>query len=129
VASILYIDDDSDEHEIFTMALRLNMPTVSLLTASESTEAMNVVSQNLSSIKLVFLDLNLGKGKRGFEILKELKKNPTTKSIPVIVFTSSQLVSDRDESLLLGADAFVVKPTSFVELRKLLTRIFADYQL
>ncbi len=57
---------------------------------------------------MIILDLNLP-GTRGIEILKRIRADERTSKVPVIVFTSSELEADREESLLEGATEFVHK--------------------
>ncbi|MFH0739900.1 MAG: response regulator [bacterium] len=57
---------------------------------------------------LVILDLLLPE-KNGFEILSEIKLNPKTKSIPVIILTNLGQKSDINQGLELGAAAYLVK--------------------
>ncbi len=59
--------------------------------------------------RFVMLDLKLPKV-GGLEVLKRLKSDERTRSIPVIVFTSSNDAKDRNEGSLLGANSYVVKP-------------------
>ena len=57
---------------------------------------------------LILLDLILPK-KNGFEVLGELKKDPATKNIPVIVLTNLEGSSDVERALSLGATTYLVK--------------------
>jgi DNA-binding response OmpR family regulator len=57
---------------------------------------------------LILLDLILPK-KDGFEVLKELKENETTKNIPVIVLTNLEGSTDIEKALSLGATTYLVK--------------------
>jgi len=59
--------------------------------------------------KFILLDLKLPKVS-GLEVLKRLKEDERTRSIPVVVFTSSNEVRDRCECYQLGANSYVVKP-------------------
>lgn len=58
--------------------------------------------------ELILLDLILPK-KDGFEVLKELKANQTTKNIPVIVLTNLESTPDIQKALALGATTYLVK--------------------
>jgi len=57
---------------------------------------------------LILLDLILPK-KDGFEVLKELKADPKTKDIPVIVLTNLETSVDVEKALSLGATSYLVK--------------------
>ena len=57
---------------------------------------------------LILLDLILPK-KDGFEVLKELKKDATTKDIPVIILTNLEGGTDVEKALSLGATTYLVK--------------------
>ena len=61
---------------------------------------------------LILLDLRMPKVD-GIEVLKELKGDERTKSIPVIVLTSSTESPDLKECYRLGANSFVSKPVEF----------------
>ena len=49
----------------------------------------------------------------GLEILQRLKSNETTRTIPVVVLTSSREESDIIESYRLGVNSYIVKPVNF----------------
>jgi CheY-like chemotaxis protein len=62
--------------------------------------------------RVVFLDLKLPK-LNGLEVLKKLKSDERTKSIPIVVVTSSAESRDLQESYKLGVNSYVVKPVDF----------------
>jgi CheY-like chemotaxis protein len=64
---------------------------------------------------LILLDLNMPK-KDGFEVLQEMKQDEELKSIPVIVFTTSERGEDVVNSYRNGASTFITKPTRLDEL-------------
>jgi two-component system response regulator len=59
--------------------------------------------------KLILLDLNLPKVS-GIEIIKKLKENESTKTLPVIVMTVSQNDEDYKKCIELGANSYIIKP-------------------
>ncbi len=66
--------------------------------------------------ELIVLDLMLP-GIDGFEVCSQLKKDPLTKKIPVIMLTAKDEVRDKVEGLDLGADDYVTKPFNLSELK------------
>jgi CheY-like chemotaxis protein len=62
--------------------------------------------------KVVLLDLKLPKID-GMEVLRRMKSDPRTSSIPVVVLTSSQEQKDVIESYDLGVNSYIVKPVNF----------------
>lgn len=60
---------------------------------------------------LILLELNLEKTS-GLEILRQLKTNPDTAAIPVVVLTGSQNDEDMVEAYRLGANSYITKPTN-----------------
>ncbi|MCC7212928.1 MAG: response regulator, partial [Candidatus Brocadia sp.] len=68
---------------------------------------------NTNEYDLVILDVMLP-GKNGFEILREARKNG--KEMPVLFLTAKDAVEDKVYGLDLGADDYLIKPFSFIEL-------------
>lgn len=71
---------------------------------------------------LILLDLNLPK-KDGREVLKEVKKHPELKDIPIFVFTTSKSAEDKTMSLSLGAEQFISKPSDIPSFQKVFVKI------
>jgi two-component system response regulator len=67
--------------------------------------------------KLVLLDLKLPKVD-GLQVLKELKNDARTKTIPVVIMTSSNEDRDLVESYNLGVNSYIQKPVDFDQFRK-----------
>ena len=65
---------------------------------------------------MIILDVMLP-GKSGFDILQELRAEPKTASIPVLMLTARGQEKDREQGLRLGADHFMTKPFSNNEVR------------
>jgi CheY-like chemotaxis protein len=64
------------------------------------------------SPKIILLDLKMPKV-NGLEVLKEIKSDPRTKMIPVVMLTSSKENSDIMEGYKLGVNSYIVKPVDF----------------
>jgi CheY-like chemotaxis protein len=62
--------------------------------------------------KVILLDLKLPKI-GGIEVLRRIKSDPRTRSIPIVVLTSSREEKDLLESYQLGVNSYIVKPVDF----------------
>lgn len=65
--------------------------------------------------QLIVLDIMIP-GKDGIEVLKEIRKNPITNKIPVIMATAKGAEMDKIQSLDMGADDYLVKPFGVMEM-------------
>ena len=83
--------------------------------ASSSEEALALLSSS-ELPDLVLTDLNMS-GKSGLELLKEIKRSPSTSHIPVVFLSSKNESKYRIESLKYGANDFIIKPFNPVELQ------------
>lgn len=65
---------------------------------------------------LIILDVMLP-GRSGFDILRDLRDDPVTKNLPVMMLTARGQAKDRDLAMRLGANRFMTKPFSNAEVR------------
>ena len=108
--SILIVDDEPDIVDLLRYNLRKEGYTV--LTARNGTEAL---AKAKHSPDCILLDVMMPE-RDGWDVLKELKGNPTTASIPVIFLTARGSDVDEVLGLGLGADDYVIKPISVPRL-------------
>lgn len=109
--AILVVEDDEDILELLTF--NLEAAGYEVLTASDGQDGL--VTARRRKPQLVLLDLMLPR-MDGLEVCRELKRDPETSGIPVIMLTARGDEVDRIVGLELGADDYVVKPFSPREL-------------
>lgn len=108
---ILVIDDDQDILDL--VAYNLSRNGYRCFTAQKCSSGMDILMTE--NPDLVILDIMLP-GFNGLTLLEELKKNESTRKIPVIMLTAKGEESDRILGLEMGADDYVPKPFSVREL-------------
>jgi len=105
-----------DEAEVRYFAARVfELEGYRVLQTESSEEGMRLVRE--SQVALVLLDLRLP-GRDGWAMLEQMKGEPELSKIPVIVFTASAGVPQRERALSMGAADYLVKPMSSARLRK-----------
>ncbi|HLD56111.1 MAG TPA: response regulator [Candidatus Omnitrophota bacterium] len=103
--TILVIDDEQEILDVVRELLERHDYRV--LTAASGQEGLDLIRKE--KIHLILLDIMMPK-MSGFEVLSELKRNPETASIPVVILTARMEVGMIVEAKQLGAVDYVVKP-------------------
>lgn len=120
--TIFYADDDIDDLDFFKeVTTEINEP-VSLF--DEGDKLLHTLHNPPPKASVIFLDLNMPV-KSGFDILQEIKANPSMENIPVIIFTTSINPKDIEMSKKLGADLYIRKPASMSALRKAIDHVLS----
>lgn len=120
------IDDDKDDQEIFMLALEDMNISVSCITANDGNEALVHLTKDESFLPdFIFLDLNMPRI-NGKQCLAEIKKMGHLKDVPVIIYSTSSAQKDKTETEMLGATAFITKPSSISEFTKILSFYLID---
>jgi two-component system response regulator len=117
---ILLVEDNPQDLELTKRALRKGNLTNNIHVARDGAEALeflfcegaHAARKIEDGPKLILLDLKLPKVD-GLEVLKRVKSDPRTKTIPVVVLTSSKEQNDVIESYQLGVNSYIVKPVNF----------------
>ena len=109
---ILLVEDNPNDAELTLRALRKSDVEARLAIARDGAEALEYLFSSRPKPKVVFLDLKLPKID-GIEVLRRVRADERTHSIPVVVLTSSQEERDISECYKLGVNSYVVKPVEF----------------
>jgi two-component system, response regulator len=117
---ILLVEDNPDDEALTLRALEKNNISNKIIVARDGVEALDFLfgtgsyadrADNLLP-ELILLDLKLPK-LDGFEVLKELRANPRTRHLPVVILTSSKEQQDIANGYSLGANSYIRKPVDF----------------
>jgi DNA-binding response OmpR family regulator len=108
---ILVVEDEAKISQIVAAYLRRDGYQV--LQAQDGREALDLARAELPD--LIVLDLMLPEIS-GWDVCRELRRNPRTARVPIIMATAREDISDRIVGLELGADDYVVKPYDAKEL-------------
>jgi two-component system, response regulator len=117
---ILLVEDNPHDAELTTRALKKHHLANRMFTVEDGAEALDFIhgrgrykDRDLSSPpKVVLLDLKLPKV-NGLEVLRTLRESDATRSVPVVIVTSSREDPDIQAAYALGANSYVVKPVDF----------------
>ena len=127
---ILLVEDNEDdivlEREALADAKLVNLMSV----VRDGEEAMAFLRregryQDAQVPGLILLDINMPR-KNGFEVLNELKADPTLMHIPVVMLTTSDNEADIVKSYVKGACSYITKPMDFDKFREVVKQ-FALY--
>ena len=117
---LLLVEDNPQDLELALRALRKANLANRIHVARDGAEALDFIfceglypARRAADVpKVILLDLKLPKID-GLDVLKRIKSDPRTKTIPVVVLTSSKVQSDVVASYQLGVNAYIVKPVNF----------------
>jgi CheY-like chemotaxis protein len=126
---VLIVDDDQDDRDLFCNGVRSINPEIECLTARHGSDALYLL--NLPSFlkpDIIFLDLNMSRI-NGIQFLNIIQKDARLRLIPVVIYTTSKSLAEKELCLSLGAVDFITKPYSLSEFVKSLKFIFAAQHL
>jgi CheY-like chemotaxis protein len=119
--TILYVDDDPDDRQIFKEAVKSVDERIVCLTANDGLDALSfLASHQLPDV--IFLDINMPL-MNGKTCLSEIRADKKMAHIPVIIFTTSNNPIEIAECKKMGATDFINKPVSYLHLTKTLTSV------
>lgn len=124
---ILLVEDSPSDAKLTIMALKEGKIANKIVHLKDGEEALNYIfseapyaNRPMINPILILLDLKMPKVS-GIEVLRKIKADERTKTIPVVVFSSSQEDPDVKECYALGVNSYIVKPMEFDEFSKVVT--------
>lgn len=122
--NIFLVDDDEVDVKTVRKAFDKGRITNPLFVASDGLEALQMLRDGKipAQRRIILLDLNMPR-MNGIEFLRELRKDPALRSIPVIVLTTSNAEHDRVEAYDLNVAGYLLKPVTFVSFVELMSTL------
>lgn len=116
---ILLVEDNPTDAELTIRALKKHHLANKLVWVKDGAEALEFIfcvgsyaGRTEGNPKLILLDIKLPKVD-GVEVLRRIKSDERTRTVPVVMLTSSQEERDIVESYKLGVNSYLVKPVEF----------------
>jgi two-component system, response regulator len=127
---ILLVEDNSDDAELALHALKRENLANQIALARDGEEALDFLfcrgpyaSRSFTHPpRVVLLDLKLPKVD-GLEVLREIKNDPRTRAIPVVILTASREEKDLVNGYQLGVNAYIQKPVDFDQFRTIVKQL------
>ncbi len=132
--TVLHIDDDPNDTELFRVAARRAKVQFSIQNVTDVEQAMAYLSGRgiyadrtaYPLPSLVLLDLKMPR-ETGFDMLRWIRKHPEVGNLPVVIFSGSELEADIQRAYAGGADSYLVKPIGFNALIEMVKDINASW--
>lgn len=127
---IVLVEDNPDDAYLTLRAMKnLNLEN-NVIHLKNGEEAINFIIKKLPidgkvvspDVKLVLLDLRMPKVS-GVEVLQEIRKNPATAGLPVVVLTASHDDPDIQRCKELGANSYIIKPVTAERFSKVIEEV------
>ena len=115
---ILLVEDNPDDVELTLRVFRKYHIINKIIVARDGEEALEILFNSRKGVPegerpdLILLDLKLPKID-GLEVLRQIKGNPRTQPIPVVILTTSKEEADLMKSYKLGVNSYIRKPVNF----------------
>lgn len=122
VTTILYVDDDADDQEIFCEILKSINPDITCLLAMSAQEALKILDGLEQLPDYIFLDVNMP-AMNGVEFLRELRHHERYHQIGVVMYSTSRNQKNLEECKELGVVEFLTKGRTLEELYENISKV------
>jgi CheY-like chemotaxis protein len=113
---VLVVDDDV--RNIFALSSVLERRGMSVLTAGTGREAIAII-ESTPDLGIVLMDIMMPE-MDGYETMREIRKDPRFRTLPILSLTAKAMKGDREKCLEAGASDYIAKPVNTDQLLSLL---------
>jgi len=129
--NILIVEDEEADAFLLARAIHKASPDCHVRVVNDGRDALDLLlpeapgtTERRDPCQIILLDLKLHTVD-GHTVIEKLKRNPATRSIPIVVLTSSSDPTDVKTAYALGANSYIVKPVSTTGLNHVAETICA----
>ena len=113
---VLVVDDDA--RNIFALTTVLENHEMDVLSATNGRQAIELIEQT-PDLSVVLMDIMMPE-MDGYETMREIRKDPRLRTLPILALTAKAMKGDREKCLEAGASDYVAKPVNTDQLLSLL---------
>jgi CheY-like chemotaxis protein/signal transduction histidine kinase/HAMP domain-containing protein len=113
---VLVVDDDA--RNIFALTGVLENQEMEVLTATNGRQAIDLITRT-PDLSVVLMDIMMPE-MDGYETMREIRKNPDLRTLPILALTAKAMKGDREKCLQAGASDYIAKPVNTDQLLSLL---------
>ena len=113
---VLVVDDDA--RNIFALATVLEHQDMEVLSAMNGRQAIELI-ETTPDLSVVLMDIMMPE-MDGYETMREIRKDPRFRTLPILALTAKAMKGDREECLQAGASDYIAKPVNTDQLLSLL---------
>jgi CheY-like chemotaxis protein/signal transduction histidine kinase len=113
---VLVVDDDA--RNIFALTSVLENHDMEVLTATNGRQAIDLITET-PDLSVVLMDIMMPE-MDGYETMREIRKNPEFRTLPILALTAKAMKGDREKCLQAGASDYIAKPVNTEQLLSLL---------
>lgn len=122
-AEILLVEDNPNDEMLALLAFKKSNIVNKVYVVRDGVEALDYVfckgayaGHSIENLKVILLDLKLPLID-GIEVLRQIRNDPQTKTLPVVMLTTSSEDRDIVETYRLGVNSYIVKPMDFEQFK------------
>jgi CheY-like chemotaxis protein len=113
---VLVVDDDA--RNIFALTSVLENHEVEVLSATNGRQAIDII-QSTPDLEMVLMDIMMPE-MDGYETMREIRKDPAFRTLPILALTAKAMKGDREKCLDAGASDYISKPVNTNQLLSLM---------